>query len=131
MTNIAVQLTDVGPDDGGFACMPGSHKANYVCPDEVRLHHVARERIVQIPAGAGDAVIFVECLMHGALPWTASHQRRTVLMRYQSGVVSEGHMGTWTPPPFYDELTDDQKAVISAPHYRKEYKGSSLYGPQS
>ena len=79
---------------------------------------------------AGDAVIFVECLMHGALPWTASHQRRTVLMRYQSGVVSEGLMGTWTPPPFYDELTDPQKAVISAPQYRKENKGSSLYGPQ-
>ena len=131
MTNIAVQLTDVGPDDGGFACMPGSHKANYPGPDNVRLHNEAQERIVQIPANAGDAVIFLECLMHGALPWTASHQRRTVLMRYQSGVVSEGLMGTWTPPPFYDELTGAQKAVISAPQYRKEDKGSSLYGPQN
>lgn len=65
-------------DDGEFACMPGSHKANYACPDEVRLHNEARERIVQIPANAGDAVIFVEYLMHGALPWTASHQRRMV-----------------------------------------------------
>ena len=43
-------------DDGEFACMPGSHKANYACPDEVRLHNEARERIVQIPANAGDAV---------------------------------------------------------------------------
>lgn len=127
MTNIAIQLTDVGPEDGGFACLPGSHKANYPCPDEIRLYHEHQGNIVQIPAKAGDAVLFVECLMHGALPWTAKHQRRTVLMRYQSGVVSEGLMGTYTPPPFFDELTDAQKAVISAPQYRREDKGSKLY----
>lgn len=128
MTNIAIQLTDVGPGDGGFACLPGSHKANYPCPDEIRLYHEAQDRIVQVEANAGDAVLFVECLMHGALPWTAAHQRRTLLMRYQSGVVSEGLMGTYTPPPWYDELTDEQKAVITAPHYRREDKGSKLYG---
>lgn len=128
MTNIAIQLTDVGPDDGGFACVPGSHKANFPCPDDIRLYHRNHERFVQIPARAGDAVLFVECLMHGALPWKAKHQRRTVLMRYQSGVVSEGLMGTYTPPPWYDELTDAQKAVITAPQYRREDKGSKLYG---
>ena len=128
MTNIAIQLTDNGPGDGGFACLPGSHKANYPCPDEIRLHHEGQDRIKQISARAGDAILFVECLMHGALPWTAKHQRRTVLMRYQSGVVSEGLMGTYTPPPFYDELTDTQKAVLSAPQYRGEDKGSKLYG---
>ena len=48
-------------------------------------------------------------------------------MRYQSGVVSEGLMGTYSPPSFYDELTDAQKAVISAPQYRREDKGSKLY----
>lgn len=36
-------------------------------------------------------------------------------------------MGTYTPPPFFDELTDAQKAVISQPHYRGEDKGSWLY----
>ena len=36
-------------------------------------------------------------------------------------------MGTYTPPPFYDELTEAQKAVISAPAYRGEDKGSRLY----
>ena len=39
MTNIAIQLTDVGAKDGGFACLPGSHKANFPCPDEIRLYH--------------------------------------------------------------------------------------------
>ncbi|MBS14460.1 MAG: hypothetical protein CME19_23085 [Gemmatimonadetes bacterium] len=128
MTNIAVQLTDVGPEDGGFACLPGSHKANFPCPDEIRLHHEHKDRIAQIPAKAGDAVLFVECLMHGALPWTASHQRRSILMRYQSGPVTEGGMGTYTPPPFYDELTEAQQAVLAPPGYRCEDKGSQLYG---
>jgi len=42
-------------------------------------------------------------------------------------VMSEGLMGTYAPPPFYDELSDSQKAVISAPRYRGEDKGSRLY----
>jgi hypothetical protein len=127
MTNVAWQLTDVGPGDGGFACLPGSHKANYPCPDEIRLYEVHQDRFVQIPARAGDAVLFVECLMHGTLPWTAKHQRRSVICRYNTGVMAEGVMGTYTPPAFYDELTEAQKAVISMPHYRREDKGSVLY----
>ena len=65
--------------------------------------------------------------MHGALPWTASHQRLTILMSYQSGVDLEGLIGAYTPPPFYNTLTKRQKAVISAPQYRREDKGSRLY----
>ncbi|SVC61986.1 uncharacterized protein METZ01_LOCUS314840, partial [marine metagenome] len=130
MTNMAVQLTDVGPEDGGFACLPGSHRANFPCPDDIRLYEAAQSRFAQIPAKAGDAILFVECLMHGTLPWRATHQRRSVIMRYNNGVTAEGVMGTWTPPPWLDELTDDQRAVISQPHYRREDKGSDLYKPR-
>ena len=127
MTNIAVQLTDVEAGDGGFACVPGSHRANFPCPDDIRLYEAHQDRFAQIPARAGDGVLFVECLMHGALPWTAKHQRRTVILRYNAGVMAEGVMGTYTPPGFFDELTPQQQAVISAPHYRREDKGSALY----
>ncbi|MDP7133914.1 MAG: hypothetical protein QF437_25680, partial [Planctomycetota bacterium] len=87
-------------------------------------------RFVQIPAKAGDALLFVECLMHGTLPWAAKHQRRSLIIRYNSGVTASGVMGTWTPPAFYDELTNAQKAVISMPQYRYEDKGSALYKKQ-
>lgn len=127
MTNVAVQLTDVGPDDGGFACLPGSHRANFPCPDDIRLYEAYQERVVQIPAKAGDAVLFCECLMHGSIPWAADHQRRSVIIRYFDGVTAEGLMGTYTDPPWYDDLTDRQKSVISAPAYRNEDKGSMLY----
>lgn len=127
MTNIAVQLADIAPGDGGFACLPGSHKANYPCPDDIRLYQAHQDRMVQIAARAGDAILFFECLMHGSLPWVAKHQRRSVIMRYNNGITAENLMGTYTPPPFFDDLTDLQKSVISAPHYRKEDKGSGLY----
>ena len=127
MTNVAVQLADVGPDDGGFAVLPGSHKANFPCPDDIRLYEAYQERIVQIPAKAGDAVLFCECLMHGALPWTAKHQRRSVIIRYFDSVSAEGLMGTYTPPEWYDDLTEEQQAVIKAPAYQFEDKGSRLY----
>ncbi len=130
MTNVAVQLTDVGPHDGGFACLPGSHKANYACPDDIRLYQAHQERIAQIPARAGDAVLFVEALMHGALPWTATHQRRTVILRYTPGVMVEGVMGTYSQPEFYDELTPEQQVVLAPPGYRHEDKGSRLYQPR-
>lgn len=130
MTNIAVQITDVGPGDGGFACLPGSHKANFPCPDDIRLYEAHQDRIVQITARAGDAIIFTESLMHGALPWTAKHQRRTILMRYNAGTTGESITGTFTPPPFYDELTEKQRAIITAPHYRQPDKGSKLYKSQ-
>ena len=121
MTNVAIQLTDVGPGEGGFACLPGSHKANYPCPGDIRLYEAHQGRIAQIPAAAGDAILFVECLMHGALPWAGKHQRRTVINRYNSGVVAESPMGgTYTPPSFYAELSEAQRAVISAPRYRHE-----------
>lgn len=127
MTNIAVQLADVGPEDGGFACVPGSHRANFPCPDDIRLYEAHQDRVKHIAAKAGDGILFCECLMHGALPWTGSQQRRSVIVRYNHGVQGEGMMGTYTPPPFYEELTPEQQAVITAPHYRAEDKGSALY----
>ena len=104
-------------------------KANYPCPDEIRLYQLHQDRMVQVQARAGDDILLVESLMHGALPWVARHQRRSVILRYNSGVTAERLMGTYTPPPFFHELTAAQQAVISAPHYRHEDKGSRLYRP--
>ena len=118
MTNLAIQFADVGPGDGGFACLPGSHKSNYPCPDEIRLYEAHQDRVVQPVARAGDVMIFVETLMHGSLPWRGEHQRRTAILRYNNGVTANSMMGTWTPPEFFEELTDAQNAVVSAPHHR-------------
>ena len=33
---VMYQLADVGPEDGGWCCMPGSHKGNVAVPPELR-----------------------------------------------------------------------------------------------
>ena len=44
-----------------------------------------RPLLQHIPHRAGSAIIFTEALTHGTLPWTAEHERRTVMYRYTPG----------------------------------------------
>ena len=125
MTQLMVLLSDVGPADGGFSCVPGSHKANFPAPDEMRLYHKYQDRFQTITGKAGDAVLFVEALMHGSLPWRAAHQRRLVLMGYFPGSICERPADT--APAYFDELTEEQQAALAPPGYRGEDKGSILY----
>jgi ectoine hydroxylase-related dioxygenase (phytanoyl-CoA dioxygenase family) len=86
--NILLAVTDVGPGDGGTLVVPGSHKSNFV-PDEVRKIYANRENYKTLPEGAievhlkaGDALLFVDALMHGATERTNPGERRVVIYRY-------------------------------------------------
>ena len=73
-------LSDMGEGDGGFLCVPGSHKSN--------LLPTVREDsplVVQPAMKAGDALIFTEALIHGTRSWTAPHERRSLLYKYSPG----------------------------------------------
>ena len=85
-------LTDVGPGDGGFACVPGSHKSNFLqhMPRDVARFERREDWVVQPTMAAGDVLIFTEALIHGTTAWTADHERRTLLYKY-----SPPH-STWT-----------------------------------
>jgi ectoine hydroxylase-related dioxygenase (phytanoyl-CoA dioxygenase family) len=68
--------------------VPGSHKSNFV-PDEVRKIYANRENYKTLPEGAievhlkaGDALLFVDALMHGATERTNPGERRVVIYRY-------------------------------------------------
>ena len=61
-------LADEGKGDGGLAVVPGSHKANFICPRSLLLYKKYQEHVVDVHAKAGDAIIFTEMLTHGALP---------------------------------------------------------------
>ena len=80
---VAYLLTDAGPDDGGFACAPGSHKARYPIPPGVRTTEEDLGCVENPSLKAGDALFFMDgALTHGARPWLAAHPRRTVLYKY-------------------------------------------------
>ena len=119
MVVVEVALADEGPDDGGFALIPASHKANLPCPRSLRLAEAYQEHIRKVPVKTGDAVIFTETATHGALPWRARHQRRVVLTRYSPGFIAYHRMKqSLSDPEYMADLTDEQRAVLAPPQFR-------------
>ena len=82
-TVVAFNLTDVSEEEGGFACVPGSHKANFPIPEEMKTFEngVDHSLIQTVPCRAGSAVIFTEALCHGATPWTSDRERITPVLQ--------------------------------------------------
>lgn len=108
---VAVQwaLVDHRAGDGGFGCIPGSHKANFALPADVD-----RRLVAEVPMAAGDVVIFTEALTHCTLPWRGRGQRITLLDKYCPGHLAWG--------PDYEDLqalapllTERQQRLIQKP----------------
>jgi hypothetical protein len=117
LTVVSWQLTDANPGDGGFACISGSHKSNYPAPRDVLRLEKELGCVRQVAARAGSAVIFTEALTHGTLPWTASHERRSILYKYSPGPLS--YSSRYLPAgmaDFLEELTPAQRAVLEPPY---------------
>lgn len=108
-------LTHADEGDGGFACIPGSHKSNFVdnLPEDVQHYERVPHYVRQPAVEAGDALIFTESLIHGTMPWTAKHERRALLFKY-----SPGH-SAWSQnyykPEDYPALTEQQQRLIAPP----------------
>ena len=108
-------LSPAAVGDGGFACIPGTHKSNFIhnVPREVMRFERAADYVVQPPVAAGDALIFTEALIHGTMPWRAAHERRALLYKF-----SPGH-SAWSQkypsPDEYENLTDQQRRILSPP----------------
>jgi hypothetical protein len=80
--NVAWQLTDVGPDDGGFVIVPGSHKSCYPMPHSVRVCN-ERAPIRHVSMRRGAVLFFLGgAVCHGAYRWEAESPRRTALLTY-------------------------------------------------
>ena len=119
---IAVQwaLVDHFKGSGGFACVPGSHKAAFGLPRSIDLQD---DSVIEVELRAGDVVIFSEALTHGTHPWTAPYQRRTLLYKYSPGSSSWGK-DERCPPELIDRLTARQKLLFEPPYvaYRQNLR---------
>ncbi len=119
MIVVEIPFADEGPDDGGLALIPASHKANLPAPAALRQNAAHTEQIRKIPLKAGDAAIFTETTTHGALPWRAAHQRRMMLTRYSPGFIAyHGLKQSLIELDYFADLTEEQRAVLAPPHYR-------------
>ena len=108
-------LSPAGPGDGGFGCIPGSHKSNFVehIPQEVRAFERPAHYVAQPVVEAGDVIIFTEALVHGTLPWKGIQERRALLYKY-----SPPH-SSWMKKPYdladYPDATPQQRRLMAPP----------------
>ena len=117
LTVVSWIFTDCGPGDGGFACIPGSHKSNYATPSRVAQLDRDLGCVRQVEASAGDCIVFTEALTHGTLPWTAAHERRSILYKYSPGTLS--YASKYLPggvEEVLEEFTPQQRAVLEPPY---------------
>lgn len=117
LTVVAWQLADVNPGDGGLALIPGSHKGNYACPQTIRKWEEHQDIVRHVTCKAGDVVIFTEAVTHGTIPWTADHDRRSVLFRMSPGNLAYVQ-GNW-PESMTEGMTPEQLAVLEPPYHQR------------
>lgn len=116
LTVVAYNLRDVNEGDGGFGCVPGSHKSNLPFPDEWRELEHFQPFMRAVTGPAGTAIIFTEALTHGTLPWQGKGERRTLFYKFSP------HPLSWAARYYnadnYDGLTERQQAILEPPNAR-------------
>ena len=115
LTVVTFFLTHANQGDGGFACVPGSHKSNFTdnVPDDVRRFERVPHYVTQPAVEPGDALIFTEALIHGTMPWTADHERRALLYKFSPGHSSWAQ--TYYNPADYPTATAQQIRIMASP----------------
>lgn len=119
---VAYNLKDVGPMDGGFGCVPGSHKSNFKFPEEWKAMDEPGPFVERVTGPAGTAILFTEALTHGTLPWNGADERRTIFFKYSPHSLSWS--ASYLDPNDYADLTDSQRAILEGPNARYPTRAS-------
>lgn len=120
LTVVEYLLADEGPDDGGVAVIPGSHKANLPCPNAMKGWEKYQEHVLELNGKAGDVVIFTETLTHGTLPWNGAHERRALLYKFSPSSLAYGSGAhTIDYPDYIKDMREEERAVMEAPHLHR------------
>lgn len=79
LLTLSWSLSDGGAGDGGFGCVPGSHRAGEPVPAGVD------QLVVEVPQPAGSLLVFTEALVHCTVAWRGAGTRWAVLYKYSPG----------------------------------------------
>ncbi len=113
--NVLMALTDIQDGDGPTRVVPGSHKSNLIHPALVSDERVFRdahvEGAVEVPLKAGDAILFVDALAHGAGYRTNPGERRVAIYRYGPHWGSNRH-GYVPSDELIARLTPERRKII-------------------
>ena len=89
VTKVLIPICNNTEKDGGFAVIPGSHKANFNRP--YNNNPINNKLLKHVDAKPGDAIIFTEALAHGSMINKTNKVRRVLSYCY-----SVGYMPDWT-----------------------------------
>ena len=114
--NVILALTDVHEGDGPTMVIPGSHKSNFPHPlagDYMRGDRMdALPGAIPIHVNKGDALLFVDGLMHGGSSRTnAGGERRVTIYRY-GPVWGASRMGYEFSQALLDRLTPARRRIL-------------------
>lgn len=109
LVSLSWALSDGRPGDGGFGCIPGSHRADEPLPQG------ADTLVQEVVQPAGSLLVFTEALVHCTLPWSGGGDRRVLLYKYSPG------SSTWAPaasapPAALEAMTDRQRRLLEPPY---------------
>ncbi|HEY8456367.1 MAG TPA: phytanoyl-CoA dioxygenase family protein [Actinopolymorphaceae bacterium] len=113
--NILLALTDIKEGDGATMVVPGSHKSNF--PHPLAGDYGRGDRMDDLPGAepvyleAGDALLFVDGLMHGAGSRTNPGQRRVVIYRY-GPTWGRTRFGYEYSQALLDRLTPQRRRIL-------------------
>ncbi|NDV00178.1 phytanoyl-CoA dioxygenase family protein [Pseudoroseicyclus tamaricis] len=119
--NVLIALNDIGPGDGATVVVPGSHKSNLRHPQTVPRERYGEELSADDTAGgieahlkAGDALLFVDAIMHGSARRTNEGERRVCVYRYGPSWGYFRHK--WRPSDgLMARLSPDRRKLVN-PH---------------
>lgn len=113
---VAFCLTDALDDQGGFAVVPGSHKANFPLPKDFALWKKTGPWLRRVPVKAGSAIIFTDSVTHGSWPWEADFERRVVFCRYTGGSSRHTAHTVQTDGSHFTDWSDVERRVLAGPY---------------
>ena len=113
--NIILALTDIGEGDGPTMVIPGSHKSNFQHP--LAGNYMAGDRMdhlegaIPVYMNKGDALLFVDGMMHGGSSRTNPGERRITIYRY-GPLWSSTRFGYEYSQPLLDRLTPERRKIL-------------------
>jgi hypothetical protein len=105
-------LTDVGPEDGGTAVIPGSHRVGWGQEELIAAAMADPARLVrQVQARAGDVLLFAETLVHSTTEILSDRERMIVITGYTPTML-QVWPGNEVSEGFLQELPREQRELL-------------------
>ncbi len=118
-TKSVVILSDMSRiENGPFAAIPGSHKANFSCPFDMS-DATKNPMAVPVLAKPGDVIIFSEGMTHNAYPVSNTSIRRSIFFNYMPSIQRNNlpYQRMSIYPDHVLKRLPDMAAMLTAPGY--------------